>query len=98
MKVSVEDASMTREALREIGKRPLDCSRLEVHVTHGVALLRGRVDKLRGYYEDLDIHEELKILITALRQKPGIRDVVCEVETGAPSLKERMTPYKHHTY
>lgn len=98
MHVSVEDAAMTREALREIGKRPLDCSRLEVHVTHGVALLRGRVDKLRGYYEDLDVHEELNILITALRQKPGIRDVVCEVEMGSPSMKERMAPHKYHAY
>jgi len=88
--VSIVDASMTRDALREIGKRPVDASGLEVHVTHGVAYLRGRIDKIRGYYEERDLHEELTMIVKVLRQKPGIREVVCEVELGGPSLRERL--------
>jgi len=91
--VSVEDSTMTREALREIAKHPVDTSSLEVHVTHGVAYLRGRVEKVRGYYEDIDLEDELVIIIKCLRQKPGIRDVICEVQLGGPTLRERMSPH-----
>jgi len=91
--VSLEDSAMNREVLREIAKHPVDSSGLDVHVSHGVAYIRGRVEKLRGYYEDIDLREELLIILKALRQKPGIRDVVCEVEVGGPTLKERMTPH-----
>lgn|GEM_PF-275400 len=88
--MSIVDASMTRDLRREIAKHPVDSSRLEVHVTHGVAYLRGRLDKLRGYHEDLDLGEELARIIKVLRNKPGIRDVVCEVELGGPTLRERL--------
>ncbi len=91
--MSVEDGTMTREVLREIARHPVDSSGLEVHVTHGVAYLRGRLEKLRGYYEDLSLEEELRIILRALRQKPGIRDVICEVELGGPTLKERLSPH-----
>lgn len=88
--MSIVDASMTRELRREIAKHPIDSSHLEVHVTHGVAYLRGRIDKLRGYYEDLDLEQELARIIKVLRNKPGIRDVVCEVDLGGPTLRERL--------
>ena len=88
--MSVVDASMTRDAKREIARRPVDSSYLEVHVTHGVVYLRGRIEKIRGYYEDLDLHEELTTIVKVLRQKPGIRDVVCEVDLGGPTLRERL--------
>jgi len=82
---------MTRDALREIGKRPIDASGLEVHVIHGVAYMRGRIEKIRGYYEDRDLHEELITIVKVLRQKPGIRDVVCEVDLGGLTLRERLS-------
>ena len=88
--MSVVDASMTRDARREIGKRPVDASGLEVHVVHGVAYLRGRIEKIRGYYEDLNLHEELIMIVKVLRQKPGIRDVICEVDLGGLTLRERL--------
>ena len=88
--MSVVDASMTRDAKREIARRPVDSSYLDVHVTHGVVYLRGRMEKIRGYYEDFDLHEELVVIVKILRQKPGVRDVVCEVELGGPTLRERL--------
>ncbi len=81
---------MTRDARREIAKRPVDSSGLEVHVIHGVAYLRGRMEKIRGYYEDLDLHEELTIIVKVLRQKPGIREVICEVDLGGLTLRQRL--------
>ncbi|MGQ9456427.1 MAG: hypothetical protein ACUVRS_00135 [Armatimonadota bacterium] len=88
--MSIVDASMTRDLRREIAKHPVDSSQLEVHVMHGVAYLRGRLEKLRGYHEDIDLEEELTRIVKVMRNKPGIRDVVCEVELGGPTLRERL--------
>lgn len=95
--MSVEDSAMTRDALRVLGKHPVDSSNLEIHVTHGVVYLRGRIDKLRGYHEDMDLHEELIKLTKVLRLRPGIRDVVCEVELGGPTLRERVSTHLRRT-
>lgn len=86
------DTAMTREVLRDIGKHPVDISDLHVLVQHGVIYLTGRLGKLRGYYEDRDLQEELLMIVRILRQKPGIRDVCCDVQLGESSLKERLNP------
>lgn len=96
--MSIVDSAMTREVLRDIGKRPVDASRLDVHVTHGVVYLRGMIEKVRGYHDDVDLQEELQIIIKLLRQKPGISDVCCEVELAGPSLRDRMKPNVRRTY
>lgn len=97
--MSVVDSAMTRDVMREIAKRPVDTSGLEVHVTHGVVHIRGRLEKVRGYYEDLDVHAELTSIIKALRVKSGVRDVICEVDVAGPTLKERTgSHFKRHEY
>ncbi len=98
--MSLADSQMTREVLRDISKRPLDITGLEVHVCRGVVFLRGKLDKLRGYFEDIDVHEELNIITKLLRQKPGVRDVVCEVECIGPSALEQSCHHKkiHHSW
>jgi hypothetical protein len=87
--MSVVDAAMTREVLRDLGKRPVDISNLDVHVQHGVIYLRGRMETVRGYWDDVNLQEELNIILKLLRQKMGVRDVVCEVEFGGMPLAER---------
>lgn len=87
--MSVVDSAMTREVLRMISKRSVDIAYLDVHVTHGVVYLRGRLEKLRGYHEDVNLEEELHVILKVLRQRPGIRDVCCEVDLSGPSLRER---------
>ncbi|OFX16413.1 MAG: hypothetical protein A2Z18_01045 [Armatimonadetes bacterium RBG_16_58_9] len=96
--MSIADASMTRDVLRDLGRRPVDISNLDVHVQHGVVYLRGRIDKLRGYYEDMDLEEELNIILKCLHQKTGITDVVCEVDLQGPSIRERMSPRRRRYY
>ncbi|MCX6344205.1 MAG: hypothetical protein NT018_03930 [Armatimonadetes bacterium] len=90
MEMSLADSAMTREILRDISKRPLDISDLNVSVMHGVIYLRGKIDKIRGYYDDIDLHSEMNVLTKLLRQKQGIRDVVCEVDYGGLSITERV--------
>ena len=96
--VSVVDSAMTREVLRDISKRSVDISQLQVHVMHGVVHLTGRIDKLRGYYQDINLHEEFNIIVRLLKQKPGIRDVCCEVEIGGESLLSEDKPKKKYSY
>ncbi len=89
---------MTREVLRDISKRPVDIGQLSVHVTHGVVYLGGRVQKLRGYHQDVDLHEEMNMIVRLLKQKTGIRDVCCEVEFGEPPLAERLAQRRRGYY
>ncbi len=96
--MSVVDAAMTREVLRDISKRPLDISQLNVHVTHGIVHLSGHVEKLRGYHLDVDLHEEMNMIVRLLKQKAGIRDVCCEVNLGGPTLAERLAQKRKGYY
>jgi len=78
--VPVEDAEMTRMVRREISRRYVDSTHLDVRVMHGVVYLRGWLDRLRGHYEKVDLRDELAIIHRILIQKPGIRDVIVEVD------------------
>ncbi|NLN76137.1 MAG: BON domain-containing protein [Armatimonadetes bacterium] len=89
--MSVVDSAMTREVLRDISKRPLDISRLNVHVMRGVVHLTGRVDKVRGNAGFLDLQEEMNIVVRILRQKPGVRDVCCEVDFAELPVPDKLT-------
>jgi osmotically-inducible protein OsmY len=63
---------------REMARRPIDTSMVDVYVTHGVVYLRGTVRRVRGH--DIDLQQEITTLMTVLRQKSGIRDVVNELQ------------------
>lgn len=88
--MSLVDSAMTREVLRDISKRPLDISELQVDVLHGVVHLRGRIDRIRGYISDIDLQQEVYIITKLLRQKSGVRDVICEVEIGQGDVEHRV--------
>jgi hypothetical protein len=64
---------------REMARRPIDTSMVEVHVSHGIVYLRGTVRAVRGH--DIDLQQEITILQTILKQKSGIRDVVSELQS-----------------
>jgi hypothetical protein len=89
---------MTREVYRDISKRPLDISQLSVHVTHGVVHLGGRVERLRGYHVEIDVHEEMNMIVRLLKQKVGVRDVCCEVDFAGQTLADRMGRKKKSFY
>ena len=63
---------------REMARRPIDTSMVEVYVTHGVVYLRGVIRAVRGH--DIDLQQEITILMNVLRQKQGIRDVINELQ------------------
>ncbi len=75
--MSSSNAMMTRMVRREIGRRFIDSSRLDVKVVHGTVYLRGQISRLRGH--DLDLDVELDTICRILRQRQGIRDVIVDV-------------------
>ena len=96
--MSVVDSAMTREVLRDISKRPVDICKLNVHVTRGVVYLQGRVEQLRGHNEDIDLTEEMHIICRLLKQKPGIRDVCCEVDMMDESAAKHADHAKRYSH
>ena len=76
--MSVIDASHTRMVQREIGKRNIDITTLDVHVHHGVVYLRGTVRHLRGH--EFDLEAEIRGILNHLRAHPEFRDIVNELQ------------------
>ena len=73
----VETAKMVRRAIL---RRYVDVTNLDVRVSHGVVYVRGKIDRIRGSYQEMDLAEELAIIQRILHQQPGVRDVVFEVQ------------------
>ncbi len=73
-----EDAATTRLVRREITRRRIDDTKLQVNAMHGVVYLRGEIQALKG--TECDIESELHIISRILRSRPGIRDVIMEVK------------------
>jgi len=74
----VDDAQMTRMVQREISRRYVDISMLDVRAMHGVVYLKGTIRALRGH--DVNLEHELEVMQRVIRSKPGIRDVIADVE------------------
>ena len=92
--MATEDAMLVRTLMRDVGKHPVDTSELQLYVSHGVVYLRGKIKTIRGFHEDADLDEELTTICKVLRQRPGVRDVVVEVQTGSHSRLSEMTRKK----
>jgi hypothetical protein len=71
---------------RELTRRYVDFSMVDVRVIHGVCYLRGTMRQLRSHPE-VDLETEAEVIRKILRQKPGIRDVVWEVQAIVPSRR-----------
>ncbi len=74
------DAYLTRMIQREISRRYVDSSRMDIYCTHGVAYMRGVMSKLQTHPE-VDLSQEAETIKKTLRQRMGIRDVIWEVIT-----------------
>ncbi|HWP31148.1 MAG TPA: hypothetical protein VNK96_05430 [Fimbriimonadales bacterium] len=73
----LEDTEVTKTVWREFARRPVDISLMSIVVIHGVVYLRGQVKAMRGH--TLDLRSEMEIIAKALKQRPGIRDVIMDL-------------------
>lgn len=74
----IADSETTRMVKREISRRFINAAGLDVKSMHGVVYLRGFIQALRGH--DIDLRHELEVIHRILRTKPGIRDVIIDVD------------------
>ncbi|KAA0228234.1 MAG: hypothetical protein AKCLJLPJ_01097 [Fimbriimonadales bacterium] len=72
-----EDVEASKQVRKEIARRPLDTSLMNVRVSHGVVYLTGTVKSMRGH--NVDAKQEMDMFARVLRQRPGIRDVVLDL-------------------
>ncbi len=78
--MSINDSMMVRSLMRDIARQPIDASRLNVFASNGVVRISGVLTAVRGQSFDVNLEERLNILIRIIRQRPGVRDVISEVE------------------
>ncbi|GAB4457034.1 MAG: hypothetical protein OHK0029_16030 [Armatimonadaceae bacterium] len=61
---------------REMSRHAVNCSEVQVQSSHGVIHLHGKVRPMRGM--EGTFKSDITNLLKALRQRPGVRDVICE--------------------
>ena len=71
-----ENLELTRLVRREMGRHSLDCGEVQVSASHGHITLHGRVRAMRGH--EAGFQSSMSEFLKALRQRPGVRDVVAE--------------------
>lgn len=71
-----KELEATRLARKEFTKRPLDLSRCDIRVMHGVVYVRGQIGLMRN--GEGSVEEYLEQIKKVLRSKPEIRDVVVD--------------------
>ena len=84
MAMPLEDVEMVRAVRREMARRCLDTGETQVTAIRGVIHLTGRVRPLKGHENEFE--EEINTLHRVLKQRPGVRDVLFEFNTGAHKL------------
>ncbi len=76
--MALEDARMTRNIQREVSRRYIDATRLDVRVIHGVCYFRGSISALRTHPE-VNLEHESEIIRKIIHQHSGIKSVVWDV-------------------
>ena len=85
--MNAADAEIMRNIRRELAKRPMDVTRLDLQVVHGRVMMGGIVSRLRDH-PNADIQSELDMLIKILSRDRLIKDVT----SGVRVLKEENKP------
>jgi hypothetical protein len=74
------DIYLTRSLQRDILRRYVDATRLDVSCMHGVVYIRGYLRKLRSHPE-INLSEEVEVIKKLLRHHDGVREIIWEAET-----------------
>jgi len=82
------DAELIRTIRREIGKRPIDPTRMDVQVTMGRVILGGTVANLRDQ-PLIDLKEELTMLEKILIRNPMVKQFTMQCRVNQMEIKEK---------
>ena len=72
------DAGTTRLVRQQVARRYIDCSMVDIKVSHGVVHFSGVIRNLRSY-PGIDLKKEMETLTNILVRMGGIRDVTWDV-------------------
>ncbi len=72
----LEDKQLRLRCMREIARRNVDSSRMDLECRGDVVYMRGRLRPLRGRGARIDMSKELEAIKQNLLRIPGIRDIV----------------------
>ena len=75
-KLKEANRTMCVAARREISRHSVDCSEVQISSSHSVIYLHGKVRPMRG--REATFESDVTVLLKALRQRSGIRDVITE--------------------
>ncbi|MFQ6132462.1 MAG: hypothetical protein ACE5R4_10535 [Armatimonadota bacterium] len=71
----LEDKQLRLRVMREIARRNVDSSRLDVEAIGDVVYLRGRLRPLRSQRGKIDMQKELETIKDNIMRLRGVRDV-----------------------
>ena len=89
----LEDVEMVRSVRREMARRRLDTGETQVCAMRGIIHLTGRVRPIRGH--EADFEHEIHTLYRVLKQRPGVRDVCLEWNTGNYKVEDPSRSRSH---
>ena len=76
----LEDKATRRRVEHELARFDLDLALLSVAVINQVAYLNGRVRRMRGVSRGPDTKQEMRRVVEAILQLPGIKDVMVDCQ------------------
>ncbi len=74
--LKADNMALMRLVRAEMARHAVDCSEVQVTVTYGVIHLFGKVRVRRGH--EGNFIADVQTMLKALRQRPGVRDVVTQ--------------------
>ncbi len=70
----LEDKQLRLRCMREIARRPIDYSQLQIQAINGIVRMAGVLRPIRGNV--VDMNRELRIIIDSLERLPKVKEVV----------------------
>lgn len=86
--MNATDAELMRTIRREMSKRPIDPTRMDIQVTMGRVIVGGTVTNLRDQ-PLIDLKEELTLLEKILIRNPLVKQLVFQCRINQIEIKEK---------
>ncbi len=94
--MTAEDAEIIRTIRRELSRRPLDPSRVDIQVVNGRVTLAGIITTLRDK-PDINLQQEMEMLQKLLMRERMIKDVSINVRLILPEKDGETTNTRGRT-
>lgn len=94
--MTAEDAEIIRTIRRELSRRPVDATRLDIQVVHGRVTLAGIIAPARDR-PDTNVQHELEVLQKLLMRERMVKDVSLNARIIIPEKEDETTSTRGRT-